>query len=187
MLTPTELVALAQANEPAYLERAIAANEGMMVTVLNQTWVSGLDRDELKSELKLDLIKQIRAYNENKGEWGHYAFRCLKNHCRNLINQRRGCMRWMGDAHKSELFDVHVGATGTKAEFDLQWPLPCLTMRESVCLELYYMHGYIYKHVGHVVGVSQAYAQVLCAGGLTKAKKWLDGERERRQEAKRPT
>jgi len=153
MLSEAEqLVLLAQDNEHLYLARAIQANYGLIVERASRSSVSGLEHEELISEMKIATINAIRGYRQGKGAgWSTYLYACLRNAMRALIKQRQNKERYKMD-NTLEWQDNYGRAYKDELHWGDDWPIVGLTVKEGALLELYYLHENTLKHVGLVMG-----------------------------------
>ena len=145
------LVLAAQEDEELYLARAIEANMGLMVDQASITHVSGLNHEEVMSEMKLATIYAIRTYESDKGAWSSWLRRCLRHWACNLIRQRQKKQRWMMDNTLEYEHDKHT-LSYEDAHWHNDWPIKGLTVKQGAILELHYLLGHTLKHIGKVVG-----------------------------------
>jgi RNA polymerase sigma factor (sigma-70 family) len=145
------LVLLAQENERLYLARALEANYGLVVERASRSSVSGLEHDELISEMKIAAINAIRRYEPDKGKWSTYLYACLRNAMRALIKQRQNKERYKMD-NTLEWQDNYGRAYKDELHWGDDWPIVGLSTKEGALLELYYLHENTLKHVSKVMG-----------------------------------
>jgi RNA polymerase sigma factor (sigma-70 family) len=146
------LVLAAQVDEDLYLSRALEANLGMMVERAATSRVSGLEHEELMSEMKISAIKAIRNYKPKAGRWSSYLHLCLKHSMRNLIKQRQNKERHKMD-NLAEYQEWHPEHDGEYEQAQtIYWPIDGLAVKHGALLEMRHLHEHTYKHLALVFG-----------------------------------
>lgn len=162
-----ELVLAAQGDEALYMARALEANAGLIAERCAQSSVSGLEYEELISEMKIGAIKAIRSFNASRGKWPTHLYTCLKYRMNTLIKQRQNNMRYKMDATEV-LHDWDIGS------YDFNWwryrVIEGLEVRDACLLELFYLHGYRMAEIGRVCGMKTRAVQYRKQAALDRAR-----------------
>ena len=145
------LVLAAQEDEHLYLARALEANMGMLVERASVTHVSGLEHEEVMSEMKLSAIEAIRTYEPAKGVWSSWLHLRLRHKACWLIRQRQNKLRYKMDNTLEYEHDKHT-LSYEEVHWGDDWPIAGLTVAEGAVLELHYLHRHTLKHIGRIMG-----------------------------------
>ncbi len=165
-----QLVLLAQENEHLYMSRAMEANMGLVVQKACRSSVSGLEHEELISEMRLATIKAIRAFSAERGAaWSTYLHKCLNNAMGNLVKQRQSKERYKMD-NTLELKDWQPVYDHTPT---LYWPIEGLSTYDSVVLELRYIHQLTLGEIGRYMGLIPQTIQYHVNRAIGRAQKIL--------------
>ena len=124
---------------------------GLMVERAKITHVSGLEHEEIMSEMKLAAIKAIRSYKPDNGEWSSWLHLILERNACALIRQRQCYMRYRMDNTLEWEHDKHT-LSYEEVHWHDDWPIAGLTLKEGLVLELYYIHRYTLLHIGRLMG-----------------------------------
>jgi RNA polymerase sigma factor (sigma-70 family) len=169
----TRLVLNAKQDPDTWLNAAVDKNIPMVYEYMRQ---ERLEWGKWLSPLQMEVVYAIEDYDPDKGKWSHFLWTYIRNRHYTLLTRETrirhgGNVQW--GSFEEAMSVVSMPTSGACARMDVDELLRGLSDSDKLLLELRFEHGYVYREMGVMLGVSTSLAHWRTERALKRARAHL--------------